>query len=362
MAARQAVERVVKRAGDRSTWFYMASLIEIAVATDVLSMIWTHSDHVDLVVPIALAAVGVIASMLGRSGAVIGTAFAGTVLLAWRLVHVGELHRIDLAAALLFSGTALLLATLAMQRRAFEEQIASQRFLLGEALVQEATLSRAKDDFLSLVAHELRNPVAVIVGAARLLQRNRITPETRQELVHDIAIESTRVHLLIEDLLSLARLEAGLGASPEPVLLQRLVPKAVGEFHERYRNEVRLSIDPALPPASASAVYVERVLGNLLSNAGKYSPAGSPIDVQAHLIDASIAVDVMDHGPGVAADDLGLIFERFHREHPAEQVRGYGLGLTISKRLVEASRGQIWARNRAGGGLDVGFSLPVYRE
>jgi signal transduction histidine kinase len=110
----------------------------------------------------------------------------------------------------------------------------------------------------------------------------------------------------------------------------------------------------------AQGVSIEQVLMNFLSNADKYSPAGQPITVTTRLADDEVEVLVRDHGDGVPADDLAKIFDSFFRSADATKVAtGHGLGLSVSKRIVEAHEGRIFADNHAGGGFEIGFALPL---
>jgi signal transduction histidine kinase len=356
--SRRAHAALVRQPATR--WIYAASLLEVAIATVILVVAWSeHKRYMTIVIPLALASVGIAASFWGKRGALIGTASSCGLLLAWRTAHT-ELGLIDLAGASLYCITALVLAVLAIQRRAFEDRLLKHDEELEVSLEREAALSRYKDEFLSLVAHELRNPVTVLVGSSDLLARVKVSATEQAEVVKDISIEAHRLQRLIEDLLSLSRFDKGLQPEPEPILLSQVAASAMEEFHERYSQAVTLNVDKGLPLAAGSSVQVQRVLSNLLSNAGKYSPKHSPISLEARLADGMLEIDVLDRGPGVPEEDTSLIFEAFQRLPALEETRGYGLGLAISKRLVESNGGRIWARNRPSGGLDVGFSLPLY--
>jgi two-component system sensor histidine kinase KdpD len=129
--------------------------------------------------------------------------------------------------------------------------------------------------------------------------------------------------------------------------------------HQPLRQH-RLSTD-LLPQLQAREH--EQVLRNLLTNADKYSPADSPVEIAVHARGDEVDISVLDRGPGIAPEETEIIFQRFYRsDRTATQAAGIGLGLTVCKRLTEAQAGRIWARLRDGGGLEVGVTLPVYKE
>jgi two-component system sensor histidine kinase KdpD len=114
---------------------------------------------------------------------------------------------------------------------------------------------------------------------------------------------------------------------------------------------------------AAEPHYLEQVLRNLLSNADKYSPPDTTIEITISRRDDEGDIVVLDRGPGISPEESEIIFERFYRsDRTANKAAGIGLGLTVCKRLVEAQAGRIWARPRQGGGLEVGVTLPVYKE
>lgn len=237
----------------------------------------------------------------------------------------------------------------------------SQR--IGEEL---RLANEAKDEFLGLVSHELRTPITTIYGGARILRSrgDRLDKETSSGVLGDIEQESERLHRIVEDLLVLARVELGEEAATEPILLQRIVERAVTAIKRRRPNRViEIDIAKELEPVRASGVYVEQVLRNLINNADKYSPADQPIEVRAHRDGDEAIMSILDRGPGIPEQEMELIFERFYRSAgTAKQAGGAGIGLTVCKRLVEAQNGRIWAESREGGGLEVSFSLPLYDE
>ena len=244
----------------------------------------------------------------------------------------------------------------------------SRLYTESQRIQQELRVANeAKDEFLGLVSHELRTPITTVYGGARLLRRRgaSLDEESKESVLDDIEHESERLHRIVEDLLVLARIELGQEVPTEPVLVQRVIEKSANAVSRRRpERQLRLHVDEALEPAAASAVYLEQILRNLLSNADKYSPPDEPIELTA-CQDGSgdIIISVRDHGPGIGAQELELIFERFYRsDRTAKQAGGAGIGLTVCKRLIEAQGGRIWAGTPEGGGLEVSFSLPAYKE
>jgi signal transduction histidine kinase len=223
----------------------------------------------------------------------------------------------------------------------------------------------AKDEFLGMMSHELRTPITVIHGGARVLRARaaHLDEDTRNGLLGDIERESERLSRMLENLLALARAELDREVMLEPVLLQRLIPRLVASVRSATGREVSLESVGELPAVSAEPAYIEHIVRNLVGNAVKYSPADSPIDVCLQPEGPGASIRVRDRGFGIAADESSRIFERFYRSDRTSRLAGgAGLGLAVCKRLVEAMAGEIWATPREGGGLEVGFSLPPYRE
>jgi PAS domain S-box-containing protein len=233
-----------------------------------------------------------------------------------------------------------------------------QRKLAEEAMV---AASAAKDDFLGMVSHELRTPLTIILGNARALSRMAaMSADERASCIDDITNESERLQRLIENMLMLSRVERRQELEVEPVLLQRELSRIV-ETHTAGRP-FAVDVEPDLHPVAADPGYLEQVVQNLVSNAIKYSPPGSPIDVRAFRDGQNAAISVLDRGSGIAADEFERIFEPFFRsESTALKASGIGLGLSVCKRLVDAQGGMMWARPRPDGGTEIGFRLPLYK-
>lgn len=230
---------------------------------------------------------------------------------------------------------------------------------------QEA-LQRAnalKDEFLGLVSHELRTPLTGILGNAQVLLRHweRMDIETRLAALEDIRSEAQRLQRLVENMLVLAGVEGRGEIETEPLLVQRVVPRIVASHQARHPDrEITTDFEPGLEPIEASPTYFDQVLGNLLSNAEKYSPPGAPIEVTARAGEGEVQVRVLDRGAGISDEEIENIFRPFYRSaRTAASAQGAGLGLAVCKRLIEAQGGRIWARRREGGGTEFGFALPT---
>jgi signal transduction histidine kinase len=224
--------------------------------------------------------------------------------------------------------------------------------------------NEAKDEFLGLISHELRTPITVIHGGARVLRMRgeKLDDATRQELIADIEEESDRLHRVVENLLVLSRAELKTHFEPEPILLHRVAREMAAVFsRHRRQRQVIIECDDNIPPVAADQGFVEQLLRNLLSNADKYSPEQEPIELTVRVQGKSVVTTVSDRGPGVSADEVERIFDRFFRGASTQKIAsGAGMGLAVCKRLVEAMSGTIRAENREGGGLTVTFTVPLY--
>ncbi|MCL4242986.1 MAG: DUF4118 domain-containing protein [Dehalococcoidia bacterium] len=223
----------------------------------------------------------------------------------------------------------------------------------------------AKDEFLGLMSHELRTPITVIHGGARVLRSRgeAIDRDTAAGLLRDIERESERLSRMLENLLALSRVELDHEVVIEPVLLQRLLPGLLPALAPGQGWEFTYATEGEPEAVAAEPGYIEHILRNLVGNAVKYSPPGTPIQIVLRARDGGAEVAVLDRGFGVSDEEAERIFERFYRsDRTSRLASGAGLGLAVCKRLVEAMSGEVWARAREGGGLEVGFSLPAYRE
>jgi signal transduction histidine kinase len=225
-----------------------------------------------------------------------------------------------------------------------------------------ARSNQAKDEFLGILAHELRTPLTSIFGGARLLNnKSRNLPDrARADLLETIETEASKMTRLIENLLLLARTEMGKAPDTQKFSLQDLVVRVAADIHTSRPDRLILFDDQTLPPIWSDPTRLEQVIYNLISNADKYSPLAEPIEVKINLRPDSVTVRVLDRGPGASPAEINLLFESFYRSSAtAGSAPGKGIGLAVCRRLVESLNGSIWARNRRGGGLEAGFSVPI---
>jgi two-component system sensor histidine kinase KdpD len=259
---------------------------------------------------------------------------------------------------------------LGMEQRSFFEAFCRQAAFAFERarLADQARLSalRAKTEelrssLLSAVSHDLRTPLASITGAASSLRDDtELSTETRQELLDTVCEEAERLERLVANLLDMTRLETG-GLSPrrEWVPLDELIGAALTRLEAKLQaRKVETRIDPALPLLSVDPVLMQQVFVNLLENALKYTPAGSPLEIRAQALDAEAEITVRDHGPGIEPGQEERIFEKFQRGNHIG-IGGVGLGLPICRGIAEAHGGTLRGANAPGGGAVFSLRLPL---
>lgn len=252
--------------------------------------------------------------------------------------------------------------------RAATDQLAAANDELARANAMLRQLDRLKSEFVSLVSHQLRAPLTNINGALEIVAQDAsLLPPASQRTLQILAIEGQRLSRLIQTILDVSRLEAGrLTMRLGPVAIEPLLARTCASTLEVEPGQpLTLSVPPALPPAWADEMLLEEVVRNLLENAIHYSPPGTPIRVSARARDGMIAIEVLDHGPGVPPEEQDKIFHSFHRVGDDETtVKGYGLGLYFADKLVRVQHGTIrvqspvWDDGSAPGARFV-FTLPI---
>jgi two-component system sensor histidine kinase KdpD len=204
--------------------------------------------------------------------------------------------------------------------------------------------------------------LASITGALSSLQDDGaiLAEAAKRSLINNAWEEADRLNSLVGNLLDMTRLESGaLRVKQEPCDIQDLIGVTLAQLSNRLGSRpVQIDAPDTLPLASMDFVLMVQALVNLLDNAIKYSPPDSPITIQAEMIDSEVVIKVIDRGTGIPAEDLTRIFDKFYRARQ-DQSRGVGLGLSISKGIIEAQGGRIWAENRPGGGAMFTITLPV---
>ena len=226
---------------------------------------------------------------------------------------------------------------------------------------QQAT--RARDEMLSVVAHDLRNPLnTIVMSASSLLELLPATPPLLRRNAEILRRAADRMNRLIQDLLEVRRIEtARLVVEPREVAVSALVDEAMEMLRPlatAASTQLTADVPAELPRVLADAGRILQVLSNLVGNAIKFTPAGGSITVSAARAGDEIRLAIADTGPGIAADQLPHVFGRFWQANRGDR-RGIGLGLAIAKGIVEAHGGRIWVESQVGSGSRFYFTLPI---
>jgi signal transduction histidine kinase len=226
------------------------------------------------------------------------------------------------------------------------------------------SLSALRADFVSLVSHELRSPMAAVIGAARTLQARwrELQPDQRESFLALIGDETTRLAALIGDVLDTSRIDAGTfsyrftDVDIAALVRDTVATAALGQ------DEVPIVADigPGSSVVRGDAERLRQIFGNLIENAVKYSPVGEPVEVRVSQANGSVLVSVRDRGPGIKAEDHRLIFEKFGRVSTGPAKPGSGLGLFIARSIAEMHGGEIVVASGAGRGATFTVKLPLY--
>jgi signal transduction histidine kinase len=223
-------------------------------------------------------------------------------------------------------------------------------------------LSALRADFVSLVSHELRGPMAAVVGAARTLQHRwrELKTEQREAFLTLIGDETTRLASLVADVLDTSRIEAGTFSYRfTDVDLAGLVRDTVTTA-SLAQDEVPIELElGTVAPVRGDVERLRQVVGNLVDNAVKYSPEGAAVHVSVSQHDGTVSVVVADGGPGIAEEDQALIFEKFGRASRGQTKPGTGLGLYIARAIAQAHGGSLDVRSAPGEGATFTLAIPV---
>ena len=233
-------------------------------------------------------------------------------------------------------------------------------------VAQNATVQmeseRLRNSLLAALSHDLRTPLAALVGMAEMLAASRPVLSTpQQEMATAISDKALRMNDMVTNLLDMARIQSGeIRLRVEWQSMEEIIGSAVKAAHGTLgQRALSVHIDPGVPLVECDAVLIERVLANLLENAAKYTPAQSPVEVLVQPARDELRVSVRDHGPGVAPGREEAVFEKFTRGDAESATPGVGLGLAICRAIVEAHRGRIWVEATHPQGATFTFSLPL---
>jgi signal transduction histidine kinase len=229
--------------------------------------------------------------------------------------------------------------------------------------------SRHKSEFLANVSHELRTPLNAIIGFSQLLHDRLVGAlnDKQEQYLDDILESAHHLLALINDILDLSKIESGkLELDVAVFSLVDAVNRGVTMVRDRAARagvELLLETDPNADLVEGDERRIRQVIFNLLSNAVKFTPAGGTVDVRTARRNGQVLVSVADTGPGIEPDDQQRIFEEFEQSSVgANHEEGTGLGLPLSRRLIELHRGRLWVENKRSGGATFSFALPVKEQ
>jgi len=236
----------------------------------------------------------------------------------------------------------------------------SNRSLAAARDVAEGA-SRAREEMLAVVAHDLRNPLNVVMMTTQLFADTEPTGDKRDQLLGVILRAAQRMNRLIEDLLEVVRQENGVKLNVEEVSAASLLAQAAEMFQATAAEKgISLRVEECPPSlaVSADSERIMQVLSNIVGNALKFVARGGSVVLKCEPRGAEVIFSIADSGPGIAGEDLDRLFEKFWQRRDTDK-RGVGLGLSIARGIVEAHGGRIWVESRIGDGSTFFFSLPA---
>lgn len=247
-------------------------------------------------------------------------------------------------------------------------------WVLGELLVvrqaktrqkAERELNLIRNEFLSVISHDLRSPLATIAGYADLLLIRDVDAQRTKEFVGIISRTAKSLARLIEDVFQVSLMESGdFSFEIAPFDLGEVARRVVSEAADPASSRISVRVEPGLPPALGDADRQWQILTNLVSNALKFSDPGDPVEVEVTANEGELMVKVRDHGIGIEAENIPKLFKRFGRlpRPKGKRAAGSGLGLFICKGMVEGQGGRIWVSSTPGEGSEFTYTVPVPGE
>ncbi|MGZ8144616.1 MAG: DUF4118 domain-containing protein [Methylosarcina sp.] len=266
-----------------------------------------------------------------------------------------NLRRVFLPEQQKLLGTFLRLIAQALTRLRFAEQ--------AKTVALQIETEGLRNSLLSSISHDLRTPLATIVGSASTLAEDEgnLKPEDRAELSRAIYDEARRMSNLVSNILDMARLDAGMiQLHKDWYPVEEIIGTVLTRFSKQMAGRnVKVALPPGIPLIYCDAVMIEQVLTNLLENALRYTPAGSPLEITADVSADKVEISLADHGPGIPEGLENRLFEKFYRLRDETAQSGVGLGLPICRAIVSVHGGSIRAHNRPEGGAIFMFTLPL---
>jgi signal transduction histidine kinase len=303
---------------------------------------------------------------IGVAAGAIALALLLGFVLSWSVI--GPIQRIDTRLAAIASGdfSGHVDVTNRDELGALAANVNRMNDELDRLYKELEAASLHKSQFLANMSHELRTPLNAIIGFSQVLREGMFGEinTKQQEYLDDILTSANHLLALINDVLDLSKVEAGqVELQIAPFSLRETLERSVVMVRERaVENGVRVEFVPGegLDLVSGDERRIRQVIVNLLSNAVKFTPSGGAVDMRATQANGEVRISVVDTGPGIAPADQERIFEEFQQtEAGVQQREGTGLGLALSKRLVELHGGRIWVDSELGKGSTFVFTLPV---
>lgn len=223
-------------------------------------------------------------------------------------------------------------------------------------------MDRMRSEFVHTVSHDLRSPLTSVIGYTELIERAGTLTDNQRDFLHRIQDSVEHITSLINDLLDLGSVEAGLDTRREFVQLEGILRYTLDMLQGQIKSKrikVETDIAPSLPAIRANPVRLRQVLDNVVGNAIKYSKNGGDVKISIHSEDQQLILWVQDTGPGIPKEDQPHIFDKFYRGSNIDTETGSGLGLAIVKSIVEAHQGRIWVESTLGEGSSFFIILPV---
>ena len=287
-----------------------------------------------------------------------GTALAISVFIIVAVTMRMEWLPVALISLILLASGLLSMSVTTLVRRVVTDEVA--RATLSRMYEDAEAGIAAREQVLKIVSHDLRNPLHTISMCASLLLDLPMPREKQAEHLERIRRAGERMNRLVQDLLDIAKLEAGrVAISPRPIEVAPLMREAQGMLTPlAAERELRLDVHVAdgLQPVMADEGRVLQVVSNLVGNAVKFTPPGGTITIRADDAPGGVRFSVSDTGVGMTTEQLSKLFGQFWQANPADR-RGIGLGLSIAKGIVEAHDGRIWVESQPGAGTTFHFTL-----